>query len=169
VKICIAKVKDEYEKTIKEEQAPPKNFPNAKLDIRECALQDAVNPKGTFAHIIKNVETTLGLIRSSEYGNYKGPVIMLGFYNAFSFVLEGSDGLQQILNNKFEASAESGTLAALGVKYVSPFKVFNPAPEEGKKRGRKDRLRGRTVHAHRTRSGRLCLQNAGRRQIRQHG
>jgi len=133
VKICIAKVKDEYEKTIKEEQAPPKNFPNAKLDIRECALQDAVNPKGTFAHIIKNVETTLGLIRSSEYGNYKGPVIMLGFYNAFSFVLEGSDGLQQILNNKFEASAESGTLAALGVKYVSPFKVFNPAPEEGKK------------------------------------
>jgi len=133
VKICIAKVKVEYEKTIKGEQAPPTNFPDAKQDIRECALQDAVNPKGTFAHIIKNVETVLGLIRSPSYGNYKGSVIMLGFYNAFSFVLAGSDGLQQILNNKLEASATEGTLAALGVKYVNPFKKFNPAPEEGKK------------------------------------
>jgi len=137
VKICISKVKDEYEKTIKEEQAPPKNFPDAKQDIRECALQDAVNPKGTFAHIIKNVETTLGLIRSPSFGNYKGPVIMLGFYNAFSFVLAGSDGLQKILNDKFEASAKEGALAGLGVKYANPFSKFNPAPEEGKKEAKK--------------------------------
>jgi hypothetical protein len=133
VKICIAKVKDEFEKTIKEEQAPPPNFPDAKLEIRECAVKDAVDPKGTFAHIIKNVETIVGLIRSPEFGNYKGPVIMLGFYNAFSFVLEGSDGLQKILNDKFEASVNEGALGALGVQYANPFKLFNPAPEEGKK------------------------------------
>jgi hypothetical protein len=133
VKICIAKVKKEYEEVLKSEKEPPSWYPDAKLGIRECAVEDAVNPKGTFAHIIKNVETIVGLIRSPSYGNYSGPVIMLGFYNAFSFVLEGSDGLQKILNDKFEKNVAEGPLGALGVKYANPFATFNPAPEEGKK------------------------------------
>jgi len=123
---CVAKIKLEFEEVKKGEKAPPSWFPDAKLGIRECATETAVS--FTFPHIKKNVETMLGLIRSASFGNYSGPVIFLGYYNAFSYILEGSDGLQKVLNQEMKPSVE-----AFGAKWVEPFPVFNPAPEKGKK------------------------------------
>jgi len=130
---CVAKIKLEFEEVKKGEKAPPSWFPDAKLGIRECAVETSVGPTGTFAKLVAKVKKIVGLIRSPSFGNYSGPVIMLGFYNPDSYLLEGSDGLQKILNDKFEASVKEGGLGALGVKYANPFSKFNPAPEEGKK------------------------------------
>ena len=63
---------------------------------------------------------------------YTGPIVILGFYNPQSFILPGSDGLQQILNNNFEKAIEKAEFPA-NVKYANPFPKFNPQPEQGPK------------------------------------
>ncbi len=42
-------------------------------------------------HILKNLGDILGVLDTY----YTGPIILLGFYNPDSFVLPGSDGLQE--------------------------------------------------------------------------
>jgi lysophospholipase L1-like esterase len=79
----------------------------------------------TFPHIVKNIGDTIGVLDSTEPGggHYTGPIILLGFYNPFSFVLPGSDILQKALNETLEKEVVSHFP---NVTFANPFPVFNP-------------------------------------------
>jgi lysophospholipase L1-like esterase len=123
---CEAEVKSEFETTGKSKYEQPtdeKEPIEVKIadSVKACIAESS---PATFAHIIKNVETILGLMRSSSYGNYSGSIVVLGYYNPESFVLPGSDALQVSLNSKMAAA-----VAPFGAKYANPFPKINPAPE----------------------------------------
>jgi lysophospholipase L1-like esterase len=81
---------------------------------------------GLFHHIIANTGQAIGVLRAA---GYTGPVGVLGFYNPNSFVLPGSDPLQNRLNEFFEGViAEEGF--GPGVVYANPFPIINPEDEE---------------------------------------
>jgi hypothetical protein len=126
---CKAEVKSEYETTGKskydqnEEKSPPEE------EIAHAVLACiVVNSTATFEHIKKNTETALGLIRSPEFGNYSGTLKVLGVYNPQSFILPGSDALQNVLNGQLKEAAEK-----FGAKFANPMPKINPAPEGGPK------------------------------------
>jgi lysophospholipase L1-like esterase len=128
---CKAEVKSEFEKTgtSQYEQPTDKENPDFKVKVADSVLGCVVvNSTEVFKHIIKNTETMLGLIRSPEYGNYSGPLKVLGVYNPQSFVLPGSDSLQNDLNNKLQKAVEP-----FGAKYANPMPKINPSPEGGPK------------------------------------
>ncbi len=80
--------------------------------------------KVTVPHILKNIGDILGVIKSV---GYKGPIILLGFYNPDTFVLPGSDALQEGTNAAVEAEIiDNKTLNPEGqVSFANPFPVFN--------------------------------------------
>jgi lysophospholipase L1-like esterase len=97
--------------------------------VNGCLVAHALPPGGTFDKILKNVKTTTEVLDST---GYSGPIALLGFYNPQAFILPGSDGLQEILNNDFEQAIAKGEFPA-NVKYANPFPKFNPGPEGSKK------------------------------------
>jgi lysophospholipase L1-like esterase len=72
----------------------------------------------TTPHIIKNLIDTISVLDSV----YKGPIILVGFYNPQSFVLPGSDALQAGVNTAVEENVVS---KFANVTYANPFPVFN--------------------------------------------
>ena len=83
----------------------------------------------TFPHIVKNIADIIGVIDSTEKGggHYTGPIVLLGFYNPFAFVLPGSDALQKGLN---EAIEKEVVAHFPNVTFANPFPVFNPKTSE---------------------------------------
>jgi lysophospholipase L1-like esterase len=75
-------------------------------------------------HILKNLGTIISVL---DGAGYKGPIILLGFYNPDTFLLPGSDELQAATNEHVEKELIPG-LALEGIKnvtYANPFPVFN--------------------------------------------
>jgi lysophospholipase L1-like esterase len=77
----------------------------------------------TVAHILHNIGDTLGVI---DGDGYKGPIVLMGFYNPDSFVLPGSDELQESVNAAIEADVVP---LFANVTYANPFPVFNHGAE----------------------------------------
>jgi lysophospholipase L1-like esterase len=79
-------------------------------------------------HILNNLGTIISVL---DGAGYKGPIILLGFYNPDAFVLAGSDALQAATNEHVEKELIPGL--ALGgitnVTYANPFPVFNKGAE----------------------------------------
>jgi lysophospholipase L1-like esterase len=70
-------------------------------------------------HIINNLATIITVIREA---GYKGPIVLLGFYNPDTFILPGSDALQAGTNEAVEANIVKNFP---DVTYANPFPVFN--------------------------------------------
>jgi lysophospholipase L1-like esterase len=87
-------------------------------------------PGGLFTHILTNIGVDIGVLR--EYG-YKGPVVVLGFYNPQALVLAGSDELQEALNAHLEG-AVAGDAYGPGVTVANPFDKFNYTPGKSAKK-----------------------------------
>jgi lysophospholipase L1-like esterase len=98
--------------------------------VTNCIGVTAVNV--TFPHIIGNLGKILGTIDSSSPGggNYKGAIVLMGFYNPDSFVLPGSDQLQKGLNAAIE---EKLVPAFPNVTYANPFPKINGSVEKSAK------------------------------------
>ena len=62
-------------------------------------------------------------------GHYTGPIVLLGFYNPYSFTLPGSDVLQVRLNQAIEKEVVPHFP---NVTYANPYPVFNKGPSEAK-------------------------------------
>ncbi len=75
--------------------------------------------KVTVPHILKNIGDILGVI---DNAGYTGPIVLIGFYNPDTFVLPGSDALQEGTNAAVEAEVVS---KFPNVTYANPFPVFN--------------------------------------------
>ncbi len=111
---CLAEVKAEFEATGTSQYGT-----HVEESIKVCVLHHL---EEVYEHIYKNVATAIGLIRNASLGNYSGPIVYLGFFNPFTFVLTGSDVLQKVVNAELESKlAASG----LGVKYANPLIKFN--------------------------------------------
>jgi hypothetical protein len=102
--------------------------------VNVCLVESVQSPTGVFARIDKNTETILNVILGAGYKKLEeegksGPIVVLGAYNPEAFVLPGSDGLQQIYNNKLET-----TIAPYGplVKFANPYAKINGAVEGSK-------------------------------------
>jgi hypothetical protein len=126
---CKAEVKEEYETTGKskydqnEEKEPPEiEIADA---VKDCIVE---HTPAVAEHIAGNLKTFLGLVRSSSYGNYTGPIEVLGNYNPDSFLLPGSDALQHVVNNFLKKATEE-----VGGIFVDPTPKTNPPPEGGSK------------------------------------
>lgn len=75
--------------------------------------------KVTVPHILSNIGTILTVIDES---GYKGPIVLMGFYNPDTFILPGSDELQAGTN----AAVEANILPNFpNVTFANPFPVFN--------------------------------------------
>jgi lysophospholipase L1-like esterase len=70
-------------------------------------------------HIINNLGSIITVIREA---GYKGPIVLLGFYNPDTFILPGSDALQAATNGAVEANIVKNFP---DVTYANPFPVFN--------------------------------------------
>jgi lysophospholipase L1-like esterase len=74
--------------------------------------------------IVSDLADTIGVI---DHVGYKGPIVLLGFYNPNAFVLPKSDLAVEALNKAIETELLPG-LAEEGitnVAYANPFSVFN--------------------------------------------
>jgi lysophospholipase L1-like esterase len=71
-------------------------------------------------HIVANLDDIIEVI---DAAGYKGPIILLGFYNPDSFVLGGSDALQVATNEAVEGYVVAAHPS--NVTYANPFPVFN--------------------------------------------
>ena len=82
-----------------------------------CIKQSAEDV--TIPHVLKNLGDIIGVL---DGVGYKGPIILLGFYNPDAMVLPGSDALQEGLN----AAVETYVVPSFpNVTYANPFPVFN--------------------------------------------
>ena len=91
----------------------------------------------TIPHILGNIGTIITVL---EKAGYKGPIVVLGFYNPDSEVLPSSDLLQEALNYYLETSVVAPFNAGYhNVTFANPFPVFNKGAgipeEEFKKEG----------------------------------
>lgn len=77
----------------------------------------------TFPRIIENINKIVGAIDST---GYKEPIVVMGYYNPDSFVIPGSDTLQEILNFQLKKSLETNGLTNLHWAEVMP--KFNHRP-----------------------------------------
>jgi lysophospholipase L1-like esterase len=76
-------------------------------------------------HILKNLGDII--VQLDEAG-YKGPIVLLGFYNPDTNVLPGSDELQEGTNTAVEDELLPSLKAEYGIEnvtYANPFPVFN--------------------------------------------
>jgi lysophospholipase L1-like esterase len=134
---CKAEVKTEGEEYLKAEQpifskynSTEKQHPATEQEIGESikeAVQDCVtvSAPALFEHIGENLAKILSVLdEGSKYGgvNYTGRIEVLGVYNPETFLLEGSDLLQSLLNGALKEVAEKFPNAV----YADNFKVVNP-------------------------------------------
>ncbi len=94
--------------------------------IIECAAHEAgpagyAFPGGLFGHILTNIGTTIGAIRSA---GYTGRIVLLGFYNPFGTLLEGSDKLVEALNGALEGEVK-GKAFGPNLSIARPFPLIN--------------------------------------------
>jgi lysophospholipase L1-like esterase len=97
--------------------------------VKGCIIYTAEHV--TFPHIVGNIADILGVLDSTEPGggHYTGPIVLLGFYNPYSFTLPGSDVLQVRLNQAIEKEVVPHFP---NVTYANPYPVFNKGPSEAK-------------------------------------
>ncbi len=119
---CEKEVTEEFEKTGESKYG---ETPEEAVEICIAVTAEHV----TFPHIVKNIADIIGVIDSTEKGggHYTGPIVLLGFYNPFAFVLPGSDALQKGLN---EAIEKEVVAHFPNVTFANPFPVFNPKTSE---------------------------------------
>jgi lysophospholipase L1-like esterase len=119
---CEKEVTEEYEK-----EGKSKYGGSPEEAVMGCVLVTAEHV--TFPHIIKNIGDILGVIDSTEPGggHYTGAIVLLGFYNPYSFVLPGSDGLQKALNELLEKEVVAHFP---NVTFANPFPVINKGKTE---------------------------------------
>ncbi|MGP0100535.1 MAG: SGNH/GDSL hydrolase family protein [Solirubrobacteraceae bacterium] len=110
---CKDEVFYEYATKGKSEYGPSPE--SATVGCIEKASKEVLVP-----HIVKNLDDIIGVL---EAGGYKGPIILLGFYNPDSFVLGGSDALQVGTNEAVEAYVVAAHPS--NVTFANPFPVFN--------------------------------------------
>jgi lysophospholipase L1-like esterase len=93
--------------------------------VRTCV---ALSASAVFERILQNMGDILGVIDSTNPGggHYTGPIVLQGFYNPYTFVLPGSNGLQEALNELIE---EEVLPHFPNVTFANPFPVFNPVSE----------------------------------------
>jgi lysophospholipase L1-like esterase len=118
---CEKEVKEEYEK-----EGKSKYGPSPGQAVNGCI---AAHAKETFEHIIKNMGRVFFAIRhGSAFGaaDYTGRIVVLGFYNPYSFVLPGSDALQKALNQAIEGTFFSPTRENPETKETEPNPNFQP-------------------------------------------
>lgn len=72
-------------------------------------------------NIKKNLVDTAKVL--DEFGGYKGPLVVLGFYNPQAFLLPGSDALQNIVN--FEAKKALEESGLTNIHWVDVMTKFN--------------------------------------------
>lgn len=119
---CEKEVKEEFEKEGKSKYG---GAPEEAVEV--CIIETA--EKVTFPHIVKNIGDIIGVIDSTEPGggHYTGPIVLLGFYNPYAYVLPGSDALQKKLN---EALEKEVVARFPNVTFANPFPIFNPQTTE---------------------------------------
>jgi lysophospholipase L1-like esterase len=119
---CEAEVKEEFEK-----EGKSKYGETPEEAVQVCVIETA--EEVTFPHILKNIGNIIGAIDSTGPGggHYTGAIVLLGFYNPFSFVLPGSDVLQKALNEKLETEIVAHFP---NVTFANPFPVFNKGKTE---------------------------------------
>jgi hypothetical protein len=93
--------------------------------INACVAGGAT---ATFSTINANLEAILSKIYGA--GGYTGKVVVLGFYNPFTFLLPGSDALQKLLNETLENNAIKNYEGK--AVYANPFVAFNGTSEGSK-------------------------------------
>lgn len=99
--------------------------------FHEAGEEGTYYSKGLFHHIIANMGDVVGVLRQA--GGYTGPVAVLGFYNPQSFILPGSDVLQNLLNEKVEQTINAKAFGP-GVVFANPFPKFNPQKAKAEKK-----------------------------------
>jgi lysophospholipase L1-like esterase len=119
---CEKEVGEEFEK-----EGKSKYGGTPEEAVQGCIVVTAEST--TFPHIVKNIGDIIGVLDSTEPGggHYTGAIVLLGFYNPYSFVLPGSDGLQKALN---EALEKEVVAHFPNVTFANPFPVFNPKTSE---------------------------------------
>lgn len=129
VAACKAEVKKDIETTGKTEQPKgseqfygPTEIPGA---INACVAGAA---PGIFFTVNKNIETIVNKIYGE--GGYTGKVVLVGFYNPFTFILPGSDALQKLFNEYLEANVVANNPGK--VVFANPFVKFNGESEGSK-------------------------------------
>jgi len=103
--------------------------------IIECAAHEAgeegfLYPGGLIKHILTNIGTTIGVIREA---GYTGRIVLLGFYNPFGTLLEGSDKLVEVLNSNLEGLIVGKSFGP-NLSLTKPYNVVNvsgPLYKEG--------------------------------------
>jgi lysophospholipase L1-like esterase len=115
---CEKEVTEEFEK-----EGKSKYGETPEEAIRDCVTGAAINQ--VFPQILGNMGRILGAIDSTEPGggHYAGPIVLLGFYNPYRFVLPGSNTLQEVLNEQIELKIVANFP---NVTFANPFPVFNP-------------------------------------------
>jgi lysophospholipase L1-like esterase len=100
--------------------------------LTEASLAGHEYPGGLFTHIITNIGTTVGVLRSK---GYTGQVVVLGIYNPQAFALPGSDGLQTEFNKALGKAITEGKMGP-GVSFADVFtKInYNPAKPQTQKK-----------------------------------
>jgi lysophospholipase L1-like esterase len=124
---CEKEVQEEYEKTGKSKYGGE----NPKESVINCI---GTHTKEVIEHIVKNTGTIIFVLdEGSKFGgvNYTGNIILQGFYNPQTFVLPGSDKIQEALNKALQENlAGEGGANPKGkfpnVTFANPFPYFNP-------------------------------------------
>ena len=127
-----------------ERSGPPGNYgENRKESWALCvaarALGHGPNAHGAgtdenvFEHIVKNLNTILTDLTGTGpgQGHYTGPIVLGGYYNPDAFVIPGSDGLQERLNEAVEKEVVANYP---NVTYANPMAVFNTESEAKEKK-----------------------------------
>jgi lysophospholipase L1-like esterase len=96
--------------------------------IIECAAHEAgpegfLYPGGLIGHILTNIGTTIGVIRSTGYTNR---IVIQGFYNPFGTLLEGSDKLVEALNANLKGLIV-GKAFGPNLSLATPYTLVNPS------------------------------------------
>jgi len=126
VAACKAEVKKDMEEKGFSEQpkGSGENYTTSEIPgaINACVAGGA---EATFGLIGANLEAIIGKIYGT--GGYTGKVVLVGFYNPFTFILPGSDALQKLLNEYLEGTVVANNPGK--VVFANPFVKFNGTSE----------------------------------------
>jgi lysophospholipase L1-like esterase len=126
VSACKAEVKSDMETKGFSEQpkGSGENYTTSEIPgaINACVAGAA---PGIFFTVNKNIETIVGKIYGE--GGYTGKVVLVGFFNPFTFILPGSDALQKLFNEYLEANVVANNPGK--VVFANPFVKFNGTSE----------------------------------------
>lgn len=129
VSACKAEVKSDIETkgTTEQPKGSEQNYGPTEIPgaINACVAGAA---PGIFFTVNKNIETIVGKIYGE--GGYTGKVVLVGFYNPFTFILPGSDALQKLFNEYLEANVVANNPGK--VVFANPFVKFNGESEGSK-------------------------------------